>query len=363
MTEINDNANIVEALRSKVEESDIKKYLKSTLGGYTKSSVLEYLNLLRKQQQVTQDTFARNQQQLFDEKENLRKANDALKLKLERAENHYCELSDSIKVHNIENSDMTPSDIAALKSEISRLRDELNNSDRDKTLMEKQLEHQKSSYEDLSQKLEHSEKEKHSLKELVKAEAQKERELSCVNSRLSGTIAEKEEEISFLNALLSEGQVSELKSKVKELTEQLFSQGEMLVTYNSEISLKQQTIEALESENEALNQRVSELKRNCEELSRQSIKHLASCKALTQQLESEYKRSISLIKERSAITISRLEAEKKLDETDSKLTLLELQLKKQEGTADTDAVYESANKTEKLSSEYEDTFTAQETCS
>lgn len=338
MPETNSDASIVEALRTKVGETDIKQYLKSTLGGYTKSSVLDYLNLLRKQQLSTQGTFVRNQQLLFDEKENLRKANDALKAKLTRAENNYSELSDSIKVHEIGNSELTAADISALKSKISELEDELNKSVSDKKLLEKQLEHRKSSCDDLAQKLESSEREKLSLKELIKAEVQKEKELGSVISKLSGTVAERDEEIGFLSSLVSEGRVAELTSKVRELMEQLAMQGEMLFTFNSENSLKQQTIEALEGENETLKARVAELSRNSEELSRQSIKHLAACKALTEQLESEYKRSISLIKERSALTMARLEAVKKLDETDSKLALLELQLKKQATSANTYSV-------------------------
>jgi chromosome segregation ATPase len=363
MPEINSDASIVEVLRSKVEESDIKQYLKSTLGGYSRRSVLDYLNLLRKQQHATQDTFVRNQQQLFEEKENLRKANDVLKTKLERAENNYCELSDSIKIHEIENSDITPSDVSALKSKISMLEDELNKSDSNKKLLVKQLEHQKSAFDDLAQELERSAQEKVSLKELIKAEVKKEKELSSVISRLSGTIAERDEEISFLNPLLSEGQVAELTSKVNELTEQILTQGEMLITYNSESGLQQQTIEALLGENETLKQRIAELSRNSEELSSQSIKHLAACKALTEQLESEYKRSIALIKERSAATVARLEAVRKLDEADSKLALLELQLKKQNASADTDAVYESAAKTDRMKPEYEDIITSEEVCS
>ncbi len=363
MTEINSDASIVEVLRSKVEESDIKQYLKSALGGYTKSSVLDYLNLLRKQQQSTADTFVRNQQLLFDEKESLRKANEILKAQLVRTENNYCELSDSIKIHEIENDDLTPSDISALKSKISVLEDELIKSGNDKNLLEKQLEHQKSTIDDFSQKLELSEQEKLSLKELIKAEVQKEKELSSVISRLSGTIAERDEEVSFLNSLLSEGRVAELVSKVNELTEQLSTQSEMLVTYNNESCLKQQTIEVLTGENEILKQRIAELSRNSEELSSQSMKNLAACKALTEQLESEYKRSIALIKERSTLTMARLEAVRKLDEADSKLTLMELQLKKQATLADTAAVNESAAKTDRMSPKYEDTITAQETCS
>ena len=46
MPALDSEMNIVEALRSKTEESDIKLYLKSTMGGYTKNSVLELSGLL-----------------------------------------------------------------------------------------------------------------------------------------------------------------------------------------------------------------------------------------------------------------------------------------------------------------------------
>ncbi|MFB0921009.1 MAG: hypothetical protein QMB62_09020 [Oscillospiraceae bacterium] len=362
MPEANSDASIMEALRSKIEESDIKQYLKSSLGGYTKNSVLAYLNLLRKQQQATQDTFVRNQQQLFDEKETLRKANDALKVKLVKAENNYCELSASIKIHEVENLELTPSDVSALRSKTALLEEELNKSENDKKLLEKQLEHRKSDYDDLMRKLTNSEQEKLSLRELIKAGTQKEKELTSAISRLTGTVAEGEEEIAFLNSLLSEGRTAELSSKVLELTEQLSAQSEALVIFNSESELKQQKIETLSEENETLKRRVAELSRNCEELSVQNMKNLAACRALTEQLENEYKRSIALIKERSTLTMARLEAVRKLDETDSKLTLLELRLKKQAALEDSVAVFESAVKTDGLKLDF-DNFTAQETCS
>jgi hypothetical protein len=80
MPKINNDINIVEALRTKTEETDMNQYLKSTLGGYTKGSVLEYLNILRKRHQAMADTFSQNQQALFEEKKSILKDNDALKI-------------------------------------------------------------------------------------------------------------------------------------------------------------------------------------------------------------------------------------------------------------------------------------------
>ncbi len=358
MTEANSDSNIVEKLRSKVEESDIKQYLKSTLGGYTKNSVLDYLNLLRKQHQAAAETFARNQQLLFEEKENLRKTADALKAKLLRLENEHRELLGSIKIHEIENGEAAEPDIAALIGRLALVEDELNKAVSEKSLLEKQLEHQKAESGELAERFERSEQEKLSLKELVKAQAQKEKELKTIIFRLSNTVTEKDNEIGFLQSRLSEGCISELNKKVNELTEQLNMQAEVLTAYNKDSSLKQQTIETLTEENETLRKRSAELLKTVEDLNAQNDKHLAAGRALTEQLENEYRRSIALIIERSAATMDRLEAVKKLQDAGSRITLLEMQLNKQTVSEDTAAVYESADVTDTINCDNEDILIA-----
>ena len=114
MPTLDSETNIVEALRSKTEDSDIKLYLKSTMGGYTKNSVLDYLNLLRKQQQSMTETFSRNQQLLHDEKEALKKANDALKTRLVQVESEYQELNQSLFLHDLESGEISAHDLVAL---------------------------------------------------------------------------------------------------------------------------------------------------------------------------------------------------------------------------------------------------------
>lgn len=350
MPELNSETNIMETLRSKIGESDIKHYLKSTLGGYTKTSVLEYLNMLRKQQQSMADTFFYNQQSLFDEKENLKKSNDALKARLSQIEAEYQGLSQSLRMHELEDEEISVSDIVALKSNISALEDELNKSGNEKSLLEKQIEQHKSVIDDFSLKLGQSEQEKLSIKEILKAEMMKSKNQSTIISRLSGTIEEKDEEIKFLNSLLSDGQLANLTEKVNELTEQLLSQAEILTNYNSENSLKSQTIETLAQENDTLKQRNIDLLSNLDELNYQNSKYLAAGKALTEQLENEYKKSIELIKEKSGIAMDKFAAVRKLDEANSKIMMMELQLNKQMDSENTDLVYLSSNQTEKINS-------------
>lgn len=351
MQKIDSEKNIVEALRSKTEELDIKQYLKSTMGGYTKNSVLEYVNMLRRQQQSMAETFSYNQQTLFDEKENLKKANEALKIRAAQVEAEYQELSQSLRIHELEDKEISVLDVIALKSKISALEEALNKSEIEKSQLEKQLEHEKSIFEDSSLKLNQSEQEKLSIKEILKAEMSKSKELNIVISRLSDTIEEKDNEITFLNSLVSEGQLAKLTEKVAELTEQLSSQAEVLATYNLEGGLKSRAIEALNQENDALKKRNDDLSKNIDELNYQNCKYLAANTALTEQLESEYKKTLALIKEKSAVTMDKLSAAGKLDEANSKIMMLELRLKKQSALEETDSVYKGLIKTDEMNSQ------------
>lgn len=348
MPKIDSEKNIVEALRSKTEELDIKQYLKSTMGGYTKNSVLEYVNMLRRQQQSMAETFSYNQQTLFDEKENLKKANEVLKNHVAQVEAEYQELSKSLRINELENEDFSVSDVIALKSKISALEEDLNKGEIEKSHLEMQLEQQKSISEDTSFKLKQSEQEKLSIKEILKGEMSKSKELNLVISRLSGKIQEKDDEVVFLNSLVSEGQLAKLTEKVTELTEQLSSQAEVLVAYNHEGGLKSRMLEALNQENDALKKRNGDLSKNIDELKYQNCKYLAANSALTEQLENEYKKTIALIKEKSSVIMDKLTATGKLDEANSKIVMLELRLKKQSESEETEAVYKGLIQTEKI---------------
>ena len=52
------NDNLVEMLREKTEEADLNSILKSTLGGYSRKSVQEYITILRQQQSDMKLSFS-----------------------------------------------------------------------------------------------------------------------------------------------------------------------------------------------------------------------------------------------------------------------------------------------------------------
>jgi chromosome segregation ATPase len=88
--------DFVQLLRSKTEENDLKQVLKTSMGGYTKQSVSDYLAILRKNQQSMAETFYENQQLLYLEKEKLRIDNERLLANLNELDAKYLDLSSQV---------------------------------------------------------------------------------------------------------------------------------------------------------------------------------------------------------------------------------------------------------------------------
>ncbi len=351
MAEVAQDISIVEALRAKTEQEDIRQYLKSTWGGYTKASVLEYLNSLRKQQQMTAETFSHNQQVLFMEKENLKRSNDALKLKFERLETEYRNLSESLRSHGMNVTGENPEDTVDLKCSITALEEELGKSSQDKSKLEKQLEQQKSVIEDYALKLRQAAQETLSVQTMLKAEMLESKKQRGAVLRLTNDLEEKDSEIELLKAMVSEGQLASLREKIANLTQQLKAQSEYLSGCNEEKKARTKEIEELGGECETLKLTVANLSNNLEELNLRNDKLLLANRSLSYQLEREYERSLELIQEKSSITAEKLLAARKLDEAGSKLALLELKLKKQSRSVQKDEVYNSAERTEEIKSQ------------
>ena len=72
-------------IREKTGEEDLNNSLKSTMGGYTKKSVLEYVTYLKKQQADMKDAYEMELEHLRAEKERLQKENSELSADLNEA--------------------------------------------------------------------------------------------------------------------------------------------------------------------------------------------------------------------------------------------------------------------------------------
>lgn len=113
--------DFVQLLRSKTEENDLKQVLKTSMGGYTKQSVSDYLGILRKNQQSMAETFYENQQLLYLEKEKLRQDNEKLLSKLNDLDGKYLDLSSQVYAPKGEENQVSDAEAARLNETIASL--------------------------------------------------------------------------------------------------------------------------------------------------------------------------------------------------------------------------------------------------
>jgi chromosome segregation ATPase len=104
----------------------MKQILKSSMGGYTKQSVLDYLAVMRKNQQNMAETFYENQQILYVEKEKIRLENEKLKSKLADLDAKYLDLTTEVNAPRDEVNEAHAHEIARLTSNIDALQNLVN---------------------------------------------------------------------------------------------------------------------------------------------------------------------------------------------------------------------------------------------
>jgi len=323
-----EDINIVEALRSKAEWLDMDQYLKTKMGGYTKQSVLEYLSVLRKQQQTTAETFYQNLQTLHNEKEELKKVNESLQYQIKKTESEYQNLKASM-LTNLEDADYSLEDIISLKNTIAAQEEEIYKIKDEKAFLENRIDMLGLSLNDQAQKLKIAEQEIAAAKEIIISEKKETREQRRQVAELYLILEGKMDEIKYLQALQSEGQIAELTTKVNSLSNQLLTQTEVMENLNNDICLKENIIETLTAETQLQKQRIADLSKTVENLQKQADKLIFANKVLADKLQEDYKKNITLIIEKSDITIEKIVSMHRLDEANSKIAMLELEIKKQ----------------------------------
>lgn len=346
MPEYSKEQNIVEELRSITEREDMKQFLKSKWGGYTKESVLEYLNALRRQQQVMSETFSRNQQVLYDEKERLKSSNDALKNRLRQVEIEYKNLSEAMRGNQLDQDPDSLPDIVALKNRIAAMESDLERNLMEKGKLEKQIERQNAAIKELSQKAVLAAQEKQSIKEMLGAQMLESKNYRDQTLQLSGELEEKDREIKFLNSMMSDGELAKLSEKNDQLTAQLQEQTEAMAKCNRQSEVKSQSIETLKQENQTLRDNITRLSTNLDEMNEQNDKLFLAGQALSDQLELEYKRSLALIREKSFLVMEKLAAARKLELASGRIAVMELESRKRKDGEEIMALSEGAHDAE-----------------
>lgn len=329
MPEINER-NIVGILREKTQEASLEQYLKTGIGGYTKKSVMEYLTVLHKQQQATAETFNRNLQALLSEKENLQSQNESLLLKLKKRETDYQTLSDEMATFHLDNRDYTLQDIIALKSTIAALEGEKKKLSDANRGLETKIERLNHEIEEKGKAIEQSRQETQTQRELLveeKSETIRQRETV---SKLSGTVEELKDEIKYLKGSITEGKIADLNTQINELMVNASAQEEVITRINRKLEDRENRIQTLSDENAALQKHAENLTGAIDKLTVQNEKLVSSHHVLSGKLEELHQNLISLINEKSDITVEKLIVGRKLDEANRKISAMQMDGRKQQ---------------------------------
>lgn len=334
---LNYDANIVGMLRDKTEEADLNQVLKSSFGGYTKKSVQEYFSVIRKQQQTSQQTFSKNLQTLFEEKESIKKNNETLLARYNKLLAEYDNLSESLKNIKIDDSEISAKDVVSLKSRIVSLEEENKKTEGEKKSLEKIIDQLNRDKSDLENSLKRSKEETKAQLELFKSERNDSITLRDTIADISRQLEEEKNEVKYLKGIMSEGKYAELNSNIDELNQQLSTQTDVISKLNAQNILKDNTIEILNDEIAAFKHRLNSMLESVQGLNLQNDKLMVANEMLKEKLHEEYKKSIDLINEKAYVSIDKLIAQKKLGSAESKIVSLEMaldKLRKSEETTD-----------------------------
>jgi len=316
--------SLVDILREKTEETDMNAFLKTAFGGYTKQSVLDYISAMKKNQQTMADTFYKNQQALFDEKEKLKKSNESLTNKLNKVETEYQNLSQAMEGAALEGKEFTHKDLMALKGKVAALEDELKKEkEEDKGLLRKMGE-KDHTIQNLMTQLEQMNQETVSLKEMIRAEKLETKKSRDRASQLSSELEGEKEAVRYWKGLQSEGKQAELMAKVNELSEHLSLQTELLEKENSDRASSEEIIASLKEEVNALKANLGSLNHILENTNLQNDRLASVNEGLTAKMAEDHQKIVGLIREKSEASVDKLIAWKKLSEAEAKISMLEM---------------------------------------
>ncbi len=322
--------NEVIFLRERTEKENMEHYLKRTLGGYSKKSIMEYMTVLRSQQMAAAETFNQNLQELYEEKKSLLENSEVLKTKAAKAEAELKSLTEAIAAYQLEGETFSAQDIIALKSKNAAMEAEIRKANYEKQQLETQIDRLNDTVGEMKTELKKAKQETQIQKELLiseKAETKKQHDLVA---DLSGKAEGLSDEVQYLKGIITEGETAKLQARIDELMADTAKQAEIIACRNAQLEEKETAVQTLREENGALKESVGHLIESVDKIMVQNKKLELCSRELGARLEEANKNTIELINQKSGVTVEKLTLGRKLDEANLKLSSLEMQTCKKE---------------------------------
>lgn len=305
--------NIVGILREKSDEADLDRVLKTSMGGYTKKSVQDYLAQVKRQQQITTESFNRDMQALLDEKEKLQEENAGLKNRIVKAVADYTALKDSVSSMKVDGADATLEDLLQLKSQIRVLEKEKDEANARVAQGEKLLEQNQMQMGEKDSVIEQAKQESAMYQGMLVTNQGERDQLKKTVTAQATQIEQLQGEIRFLKEIVSDGNVAELNNRIAQLLGDVERLNGELRIRGEEQQHFMKKVEAL-TEQEEMNRKVNEqLRASLEQTLAQNEKMEAVNSALSQQLEQCMHESITMLREQSDLRVKNAILSRKLD--------------------------------------------------
>ena len=323
---------VVDFLRDRAEDN-LDDVLKSSMGGYTKKSVQDYVTQLRRQQQMASKRFNEDMKNVLAEKENLKEELKRLKARLNKREAQYRALSESFQEYQQADGTENVENIMDLKKQIAKQENTISTLETEKQLLEQKQEQTEQSMEELKKELEQSVQEHRLTKDILFEEKRKNKDTLNQVQELSSQLTIAQEELGFLREQTSEGEISKLKGKLAELQNELKVQQEMLEQRREELQMKEQQIQSNIQQSEMKEKQVKMLEEKAEKL--QQTVDLATTQnqqmemyqqELTLKLQEEFQKNLDMLHAKSQLHLENLRLSKKLDDMKRELPVAETEM-------------------------------------
>lgn len=318
-----EDKSVVELLRNKNEEADFDSMLKTTLGGYNKKSVVEYITNLKKEQQKAVNTFNKTYQSLIDEKEKLTDQISALNEKLRKSDAEYRSLTEAIDAsHDDEDEKNLTHKLMTLSAQINVLKQEKN--DVEASVKDKDIEVRKLSavIKEKDKEIEVAGKNLQVTNESLAAAKIEAAEARAQISELANSLDGIRKENKFLENIVSEGAIAKLNEKIENLLSDITKQSELIVNKDREIKSLNEAVATLTSESAALMSANAQLRQVNEEIIIQNEKLSAANNEILNQLKSAYSEKAELFSQMSDLAVEKALLSRKLDAANARLEIL-----------------------------------------
>ena len=317
---------VVDFLRDRAEEN-LDDVLKSSMGGYTKKSVQDYVIQLRKRQQMASKLFNESMKSVLAEKEELKEELERMKARLGQREAQYLTLTESFQEYKQADESANVENIMEMKRLLAQQEDEISALKTEKQLLEQKQAQSEHYIEEMKSEMDQNMQEHRLTMDLLHEEKKKGMNALKQVQELFSQLTITQEELDFLKEQTSEGAISKLKENVSGLQNELKTQQEILEQRREELQEKDRQIQAYIGQNDMKEKQMKMLEEKAEKLQRtielvtvQNQSMEAYQQELTAKLQEVFQDNLKILHAKSELHLENLRLLKKLDDMSHMLT-------------------------------------------